>query len=153
MNQIIREAWVAVGKFWHREQRPRHFTTRGAKEYGYAPRKGEAGNPHPKGFWASYTGRKVRQFGHRRPLEYTGELRRMTRARRIVTTATSNRSTLRIQMPQARKANLRHPKSKINMREELTTVSRRDAEADVKVHNDFMNTRLRLFRGRKAKKL
>ena len=41
LNNILRGAWFKVGQFWHRRFRPKHFTHRGATEYGYAPRQGE----------------------------------------------------------------------------------------------------------------
>lgn len=145
MLAIIRDSWYEVGVHWHRTQRPKHFTRAGAREYGYAPRKGEPGNPHPKGFWASYMGRKQREAKHQRPLEYSGELKNLSRVRRILTSATGDKSRLRIQMPSARKANLRNPHSKIDMRAELTTVSEREAKEDVRLFSGRINTTFRRF--------
>jgi len=148
MLAIIRDAWHDVGVHWHRAQRPKHFTRAGAREYGYLPRKGEPGNPHPKGFWSSYMGRKQRLMRHQRPLEFSGELKNLSRVRRILTSATSNKSRLRIQMPAARKANFRHPRSRINMRAELTTVSPREATEDVRLFTRKIDTTFGRFRRR-----
>jgi hypothetical protein len=43
---------------------PKHFTEEGADEYQYEERS------------AAYTARKLRRFGHQRPLELSGEARR-----------------------------------------------------------------------------
>jgi hypothetical protein len=147
MKAIIQSAWVKVGELWHREMRPKHFTQAGAREYDYAPRSGEPGNPHPQGFWQSYTGRKQRYQRHTRPLEWSGELKELTRARRIDAKAFRKRSKMRVIMPQARKANFRHPASEVNMREELTRVSEREVPELVEEHNETMSDRLRLYSG------
>lgn len=145
MRVMISQAWTGVGVLWHRQMRPKHFTTAGAAEYDYEPRKGEAGNEHRKGFWASYTGRKQKQKHHRRPLVWSGELEELSRGRRIETKAFRNRSRMRVVMPQARKANWRHPASTINMREELTRISDQEIPELVESHNRSMAERLRVF--------
>jgi len=73
-NELIRESWEDVGDYWHENFLDKHFTPAGADEYGYAPRSGETGNPHPKGFWASYSGRKQKYLHHKNPLVFAGDL-------------------------------------------------------------------------------
>lgn len=126
LNQIKREAWEEAGHYWHAHLRPKHFTKAGAREYGYAPRKGEEGGTG-KRFWRSYTGRKQRQKGHTLPLVWSGELRELSKIYKLQATATSTRSRLRVILPAAQKANWRNPYSRIDMAGELTRVS--DAEA------------------------
>ncbi len=142
-NRIKKDAWEAVGKYWHKHLRPKHFTRAGAREYNYAPRKGQSGNPHPKGFWASYTGQKHRKKHHRLPLVYSGELRSMARQARISATSKG----VRVALSRAQKANLRHPKSKINMADELTRVSPAEIKKLIQVHEKYMDYRLRRVQG------
>lgn len=115
----IRAAWQTAGELWHDRFRPKHFTHAGAREYGYLPRKGERGNEHEQGFRRSYTGRKLHKFGHTYPLVYTGESMRLTRMQDVRPTTKGVRVVYR-----AYKYNFRHPRSRIRMREEFTTISR-----------------------------
>lgn len=65
-----------VGRFWHRRKLPRHFTTKAETQYDYQARS------------AAYSRYKAKRFGHRNPLVYTGELKRMvTRMARISSTS------------------------------------------------------------------
>jgi len=150
MKAMILEAWTIVGERWHRELRPKHFTTAGAREYGYSPRKGDTGNAGSKGFWRSYTGRKQRTFGHTRPLVWSGELEQLSRARRIEARAFTTRSRVRVIMPLASKANWRNPHSQIDMRAELTTVSPGEGEELVALHNASMHERLNRHIGKET---
>ena len=86
-GQFIKQGMSEAGKLWHVDIRPKHFTNRGATEYGYRPRQGERGSGGK--FNSSYTARKLRKFGHTRPLEYTGETKRMSRIVRVVNTSKS----------------------------------------------------------------
>lgn len=138
-RRFLKPMYHFLGEYWHRELLPKHFTNQGAKEYGYAPRKGEKGNKGGKGFRKSYTGRKLKRFGHTRPLVFTGELQRMSRFRNIKATSKGVKVTL----PQARKANLRHPKSNVNMADELTRFSDRDI---AKIHDQGNRFLRRKFR-------
>jgi len=142
LNQIKREAWEAAGHHWHANMRPKHFTKAGAREYGYAPRKGEEGGLAGKSFWRTYTGQKQRRMHHTLPLVYTGELRALSRIYRLQTTATSTRSRLRVVLPSAGKANLRHPRSRVDLRGELTRVSPPEAQELVAVFDRTMEAGL-----------
>ncbi len=127
LNNVTREAARTMGQVWATRFREKHFTNAGAAEYGYTPRQGEPGRPHPRGFRQSYTGRKLAKFGHTRPLEFTGESRARTRSPRIVATATKGQATVQVIM-NAPGFNRRYAGSPIDMRKELTTVSRGEAE-------------------------
>lgn len=116
-NDMKRRTFDVIGRTWHRDMLAKHFSHAGAREYGYRPRKGMPGNPHPQGFDRSYSGRKLRAMGHTRPLEYSGEGRRLARIQDIRVTS----KRVRVILP--RKFNRRNPHSQIDMREELTTVS------------------------------
>jgi len=128
LNNINREAARAMGQFWHSRYFKKHFTLAGASEYGYAPREGSAARPGPRGFKRSYTGKKLARVGHTRPLEYTGESRERASHPRIVATARRGEAKVRVIM-NAPTFNFRRPGSSIDMRKELTTVSRPEADA------------------------
>lgn len=121
MNNILRDAYLELAKYWHREMLPKHFTLQGAREYGYAKRKGEGTSG--KAFWRSYTGQKKKHRGHVLPLVWSGT--GMKEAISIF----QGRSTYKygkVHLP--RVFNLRHPKSDVDMRSEITAVSARDLE-------------------------
>jgi len=122
VNTIKRRAFFGGGVQWHKQFRPKHFTRAGASEYGYAPRSGERGNTPRGGFRRSYTGRKLKQFGHTRPLEFSGEAKALTRMRDVRATATRKRSRVRVVL-HANKLNWRNPDSEINMADELRRIS------------------------------
>jgi len=122
LNNIKRAAFYRLGDYWHRKLRQKHFTVAGAREYGYTPRQGEAGTKGARDFWRSYTGRKLRTMGHRRPLVYTGESRDRSKAARIVAKATRSRTHVAVRM-NVPGLNRRYAGSKINMAEELRTIS------------------------------
>jgi len=123
-NIVHRGAATDLAHFWHDNYVRKHFTQAGATEYGYAPRKGMPGNPHPKGFKRSYTGRKLRLKGHTRPLVYSGEsyLRVIASRNNVTATATKGQAKARLRM-NAPALNFRNPRSRIDMRAELTTIS------------------------------
>lgn len=118
LRRVEKMMWQNLGEFWHKTMRPKHFTHAGAREYGYRPRKGERGNPHPKGFARSYTGRKLKKFGHTLPMVFTGESRSLTGIRDVRATSKGTRVVMR-----ARGLNRRNRHSNINMREEMTRIS------------------------------
>lgn len=121
-NAIKREVFQDAGEFWHEEIRPKHFTNAAESEYNYTPRKGGRGRPHPRGFKASYQGRKLRLLGHTRPLVFTGEGQKLSQVQDVRVTS----KRVRIILP--RKFNFRNPHSPIIMREELTAISDRDED-------------------------
>jgi len=110
VNKLFKRAYLAAVQFWWRALRPKHFRLSAKSEYHYTPRK------------KRYLIRKARQKHHGRPLVFSGELERMSKIARF----TGTRHGARAVLPKANKANLRHPNSEVNMREELTRISRGD---------------------------
>lgn len=151
-NDLRRAAWFSTGKYWMQHFRAKHFTKAGAAEYQYSPRKGETGNTHPKGFWASYTRRKQRDKGHTLPLVWTGESRRRTRRARITARATSTKSHCRIAM-NAPTLNRRHKDSDIRMWDEMTRVSPREIYILLRHYERFIDWKLRALQGTTTKRI
>lgn len=140
-NEFIKPMYEEMGKWWLRVIRPKHFTTAGAREYQYTPRAGERGSSSKMSFRNSYTGRKLRKKGHTRPLFFSGELEEKSRRGRFQ----HKRTMMLIRLTEARKANLRNPKSKIRMGDELTRVSPGDSKELIRLGNRYLTSRLRNF--------
>ena len=122
-NDIARQVAKDAADYWYDNFLEKHFTHAGAAEYGYKPRNGERDNPGEKGFWASYTGRKLKKWGHTRPLMWTGDSYEWLKSRkRFKITATGGQAKARIMLG-APNFNWHNPNSQINMDEEITTVS------------------------------
>jgi hypothetical protein len=85
--RLMAYAWEQVGRKWHLEMRPKHFTKQGALEYYYEPRQGEQTGTSGKRFWSSYTGRKLKKFGHTLPLVWSGETRAASGTAKITATS------------------------------------------------------------------
>lgn len=118
------EAWHKTGRDnFHKSHMPRRFTPEHAKEAGYKPRQGERMTRQNKLYPRSYTGRKERKFGHRNPLEYSGESKRNAKASVVVV---SDSKGVRVKYPGLRKLNLRHRNSEINMAQEFRMITRRE---------------------------
>ena len=58
-----RAALEGALRWWYKTALPRHFTPRGASEYGYHART------------SGYNSRKQKKYGHQNPLQFTGALR------------------------------------------------------------------------------
>lgn len=141
-NDCVRQAFHEIGMYWWRVLRPKHFTHRGATEYNYEPRVGERWNLGSKGFRASYTGRKLRRFGHTRPLVYTGQSERDSKIARIVATA----KRVRVKMTLSR-LNWRHESRRQTMREELTMISKGEKRFILKLFGDRIVAGLKEIKG------
>jgi hypothetical protein len=122
-NALVKHCWEAMGNHWHAHLREKHFTHSGATEYGYDKRQGERGNPGDKGFRSSYTGRKLRKFGHSLPLVWSGASRTLSRIRNVRTTKDGARVVMNMPTLNFRKGKLGKGRT---MREEMTTVSARE---------------------------
>lgn len=114
-NVAAKVAYGAIANHFHAAMRDARFTNEHGRKAGYAPRRGEESGTSGAAFWKSYTGWKKKKFGHTRPLEWSGETRRLVRLANI--SATAKRS--RVAYPGARKFNFRHPASTINMADEF----------------------------------
>lgn len=134
-NEIYKEGFVAALTIWHAKFSDKHFTNAGATEYRYTPRSGERGSKRK--FKGSYSARKLKKFGHTRPLEFSGESRRRVRAsQKIKATSKGGRCIL-----SAPALNFRNPKSPINMREEVTRVSPRERTELAAEFGDYIRGR------------
>jgi hypothetical protein len=112
------DSWQDTGQRFHTEYRDRRFKKAHATAAGYKPRSGERDNPGSKGFKRSYTGRKLRRYGHTRPLEKSGETRRAVSMATIRSTSVSVKAAY----PGARKFNFRSQYTDINMADEFRRV-------------------------------
>lgn len=123
---VLKPAYHDIGVYWHTHYRKKHFTHAGASEYGYTPRKGDRGSG--RRFKGSYTAKKIRKWGHSKPLIWTGESERLTRIRDVRATSKGCRVVLK-----ANKLNFRSRHTEIRMREEMTRISRREARELTKI--------------------
>jgi hypothetical protein len=118
-GRVKKTTFGMLGRWWHRMLRPKHFTQRGAMEYRYVPRKGQRQAPGTKGFRRSYTGTKLRRFGHTLPLVWSGASKRKSRAGRILATSKDVRVSMNVPT-----LNLKPKGGRINLRREMTVMSR-----------------------------
>lgn len=122
VNRAVKEALTAAGKEWHQKYYTGHFTKAGAARYGYHKRKGEGQTPGSKPFKRSYTGRKLKKFGHTDPLKFSGETYQLGKVSKIKATSKQARVILPVGL------NRKHPKSQIRMRDEATRVLPEEAD-------------------------
>jgi len=99
-----------IAKEWHEKFLPLHFEESATSRYGYARRS------------ADYLKRKMRQFGHQKPLVFSEEAYHLARIRKI--TANSNRAV--VELP--RKLNRSNPKSRAKMSQEIRMLLPSEAE-------------------------
>lgn len=122
--KIRKAAFTEIGEMWHKKFRPKHFTRAGAREYSYSPRAGDALARGSKRFRRSYTGQKLRRFGHTLPLVFSGASRDLTRLRDVRATGKGVRIVMR-----APTLNFSRKGATKSMRDELTEISAREAKA------------------------
>lgn len=152
LNRLLKEAWAAIGLYWHKNFRPKHFTRAGAREYGYDKRQGEDGavgeNPGdfggmhgmwraqrrlgPRGFFSTYTGRKLQKWNHTNPLVWTGISKEQSEQRNIQATRNGVKVVMNTPRLNFRKGKLGMGKT---MREEMTAVSAAEAEVLAQVYD------------------
>lgn len=119
-REVSAEGWGKGGDFFHEEILPKHFTVAGAFEYGYQPR----------GF--KYNKQKQASKGHREPLVYKGDLRRMLLRLRDVRAHRARGSSeggVDVKLSGPRYLHQRQQPRQPNLALEISTVSSRDAEA------------------------
>jgi hypothetical protein len=107
----LKKSWENAGRFFHLNLRDKRFTKEHALKAGYTLRKGEDKGTNSKEFFRSYTGRKLKKYGHTRPLEFSGGTRSAMRAANISSTS----SGARVAYPGARLFNYRNPFSNPTM--------------------------------------
>jgi hypothetical protein len=139
-NRILKASWADLATWWIRTCLKKHFTKAGGREYGYLPRRGEAGNPHPRGFWASYTGRKQKLYGHTMPDVLSGWSRsQATKGAKTTSTSKGARATFPLGNLKWRAAK----GSRIIPAAEMGLVSREDAAQANRLFNMSLEARLK----------
>ena len=128
INRALKAANFGTGVYFRRNMLPDRFTVKGGRRLGYTRRSGETDigyvrngsgrNKH------TYAARKERHIGHNRPLELTGQGKREALATPQKVRVTRDK----IVIPLPRKYNLRNPKSKVRMGDEIRKVTPREAK-------------------------
>lgn len=131
MNAAQKESYFEVGVEYQSEYSDLRFTNRHATAAGYADRS------------KNYERRKLRLFGHTRPLEYSGTSRRLSRVANI--TATSKGVTVR--WPGLRVFNFSNPKMRANMAEEFTKVLPDEAEKLTRSFDQKLDQKINAYKG------
>lgn len=72
-RKIVKAQLQEIGKLWHKGFLPLHFARGARQRYNYAPRS------------KRYERRKLRKFGHTKPLVFTGRMERELKRRHQVT--------------------------------------------------------------------
>lgn len=136
VNAILKEAYYLTGKRWRQLYLPLHFGPRAYRRYNYSPRAGQRiGGDHKPG---SYAARKKRFVGHSRPLEFSGEGKRMALTQEKIS-ATSKKVVVRL----PRKFNLRAKGSKVRMADEIREVRRDEIASLTQFMVDYIRKTLR----------
>lgn len=97
-TRASRVAYYVIGREFHEKMMPKRFTVAHGLEAGYRKRKGEEAGTDTKAFFKSYTGRKVKIKGHRKPLVWSGETEK--RARSVNLVVTPQLARLKYNLPQ-----------------------------------------------------
>jgi len=126
INKVVGEE---VGSYWHDHFRAKHFTQAGAREYGYEKRN------------VRYMIKKARKWGHRDPLVWSGLSRMLSKIKDIKTTSTSARARVRVVL-HTPTLNFIPSGGHINMRDEMTRVSRPEIEKLAEVAADSIDRQL-----------
>lgn len=119
LKPIMHAALVDTGERWRDKYLEMHFTNEASSRYGYLPRAGERGSG--KNFRGSYTWRKLREKNHSLPLVFSGRSRDDSLKTKKIR-ALGSMKTARVRVTVSPRFNLRHPKSRIRMGEEVTRV-------------------------------
>jgi len=115
LRRHMRESLEAMARHWHEHFLEEHFKESAFSRYGYYKRKGMGLDPSGRAYKRSYARRKERQFGHNRPLVFTGGA--MLEA---LGTPKIRGSSKQIRVVLPSKFNFTHPQSRIKMRDEVT---------------------------------
>lgn len=80
----LKEGWFALAAHWHAKYRPLHFSEAGYWRYGY------------ERYDKRYLRRKQNKFGHKKPLVWTGESKRLSENQDIRGTSKEARVVMRV---------------------------------------------------------
>lgn len=110
-NRVGKSAWRDTGRHFHSKMRDRRFTPQHARTANYTPRT------------RGYQKQKRARKGHNRPLEFSGETRRLVRT----TSQTETSKGTKLRYAGARKLNFRHPNSKVRAALEFRRITAGEA--------------------------
>ena len=116
-------AWFEAGKHFHADMRDERFTEEHARKARYVKRSDK------------YTRYKEKKFGHRNPLEFSGQTRRLVRTSRISSTSKGSK----VRYPGARKFNFRNPNSPIHMQKEFRRLTADEKRRLAKEYDEVLN--------------
>lgn len=140
LNGILKETFRSGGEVWFSRILQRHFRGGAASDYGYEPRT------------AKYLRRKTRQFGHTRPLEYTGDMKRDL-MRRAKITPTKSRVSVTVYGPRYLRPPGKPWGKQPDMGAEITRMSSRDVKLIMKTMDRRFGTELRAVRDRTRRRI
>ncbi|MBI5618184.1 MAG: hypothetical protein HY943_18015 [Gammaproteobacteria bacterium] len=113
-REIVNAGLSDAVRVWHKNMLPGHFVTQEAFEAKY-------GALIPGGFvkrGKRYSKRKAFRYGHRRNLEYSGELKRNV-VTQVVISSGARKFSASARLPGSQKANFKRSAAAPNMRDEL----------------------------------
>ena len=149
LPKMLKAAFLAAGRHWHRKMRPEHFK-RGAFQR-YAGIYRARGKAYAKKKAAAL---KKRGKPHNLPLVYTGESRRQTATNKTIK-GTSKGVTVRMRAPGLtwRGGRRKGGGSPINKRLELTFVSDREGQKLVRIIDGVMEKELMTIKVRTSRRI
>jgi hypothetical protein len=142
-NEILKPAWDWLGRHFHQRYLPLRFTVAGGNRLRYTPRSGQR-----TGKRGTYMDWKRRKLGHVDPLVKGGESRGLAKIRDVRATSKGVRI-----VNHARKLNFRNPKSRIDMAEEVRSISWQEGRELTRKLDEVIGHRLKRFRKVTSKKV
>ncbi len=136
MNKILKGVWTVGVQWWHAKIRPKHFTQAGADEYRYR-------DPSIK-----YQLRKLRKFGHERPMVFTGRGEKMAATGRI--TANKNRGRVIMDAPVFNFKPLGYDKP---LREQLLRISPDDLTVLTRIMKKKFLSSVKSLKGKRKRRI
>lgn len=140
-NRIVAFANAKIAQHWHEKFRPRHFTWKGAKKYGYAKRVGKRQGGIP-----AKRGAGILKGSNRPPLVQSGR----SRDRSAIFNIRSNSKRWRLTMP-TNALNFRP--AGIELSEELRTVTPDEQETLAKIFQATVTKALNNIRSRRVERI
>lgn len=126
LNKVVADTYAEMVMQWHTEFREKHFGEGAYVEYGYARRS------------KRYQDSKFKKYGHRNPLQFSGESRRLSGFYKLK----KSRNGARVSMP-VRAFNFKPKGFAGNMREEFTRTSKRELAAYGVTARRYLRQRLK----------
>lgn len=144
LRRMLRTAHQQTGRWFASQMLPLRFTSQGGRKLGYAKRHGEAGAMRGTRQWRrTYVARKMRQYGHREPMVFTGQSKFQSKLSTL--SATFKGWTVKIRAPRIAR---RKPskKSPVDPREEITRVADSEWKQLIRLFQNVLMRQLNGFR-------